>query len=354
MFYMMKKIKLTPFIILLISLLLPNVLFSQDNRTQSFSSLFQEDEVLEARFVADFKKVFKNTDDTSTFKGLFSYKNDQGETESFKVKVRTRGKQRRIECNFMPLRMEMKKKDVKGTLFEKQTQLKVVTHCRKLNVYEQNTILEYLVYKSLNVLTDSSYRVRPMLVNYVFQGEKKVDSVQKFAFIIERTKYMAERLGMKNFKRINYHANRTNIDHMNLVDVFQYMIGNTDYSVFKLHNMKMVVDPETNRFPVAIPFDFDWSGIISAAYAKPNPMFGTKKVGDRIYRGFELDAVKLLQVFDRFNQKRDKIFELFENEPLLKKSEKRRVKGYLEEFYRIINKENAVYDFIKVSRSLEV
>lgn len=351
----MKKInstlyKITFFLFFILSGILSA--FSQD-RSQSFSDLFQSNDLLNIRLEADFKNVFKNTDDTTNFAAVLSYFNEGGQKEELDLKIRTRGVQRRVECNFMPIKWEFKKKKVKGSAFEKQKEIKLVTHCRKQAVYEQNTILEYLVYRALNIITDSSFRVRPMMINYVYTG-KKIDSIQRFGFIIERFKYMAERLNMMTFKKINFHSQRTNIDHMNVVDVFQYMIGNTDYSVFKLHNVKLIMDTVENRTPLVIPFDFDWCGLVAASYAIPNPMFGTKTVVDRIYRGFELNPLRLQKVFDRFNVKRSEIFELFANEPLLKDSEKKRVKKYLEGFYRIINKEGAVYEFIKVSRSLEV
>lgn len=322
-------------------------------RTKSFSDLFDSNEILNIRLESDFKKVFKNRDDTTNYDAVLSYFDENGTNERISLKIRSRGVQRKIECSFKPLKLNFEKKSVISTIFENQQAIKLVTHCRKQNVYEQNTIQEYLIYRALNILTDTSFRVRPLQINYVYNG-KRIDSIQRFGFIIERFKYMAERLEMKTFKKMNFHPKRTDIDHMNLIDLFQFMIGNTDYSVYKLHNVKLIIDTIVHQKPLAVPFDFDWCGLIDAAYAKPNPMFGTKSVGERIYRGFELDASKLQKIFDRFNLKRTDIVKLFENEPLLNKSEKRRVSRYLKEFYNIINKPDAVNDFIKVSRSLEI
>lgn len=339
---------------LILLLLLTGILcaFTQ-NRSQSFSDLFQSNEIMDIRLESDFKMVMRNKDDSTNFAAILSYASDNGEYKQIQLEIRTRGIQRKIECTFKPIKWEFNKKNVKGTIFKKQHSIKLVTHCRKKRVYEQNTILEYLVYRAFNVLTDSSFRVRPMNVNYVYSGKKK-DSIQKFGFMIERFKYMAERLDMTTFKQLNFHSKRINIDYMNLVDVFQFMIGNTDYSVYKLHNVKLIIDTINKGAPLAIPYDFDWCGLISASYAIPNSMFGTETVGDRVYRGFELDPIKLQKVFDHFNIKRIQIMELFANEPLLQKGEKKRVKKYLEAFYRIINDEGAVDEFIKVSRSLKI
>ena len=322
-------------------------------RTKSFSDLFESNEILNVRLESNFKKVFRNKDDTTSFDAVLSYLDENGNNERISLQIRSRGVQRKIECSFKPLRLKFAKKDVISTLFENQQAIKLVTHCRKQKSYEQNTIQEYLIYRVFNILTDTSFRVRPMQINYVYNGDR-VDSIQKFGFIIERFKYMAERLDMITFKKMNFHPNRTDLDHMNLIDVFQFMIGNTDYSVFKLHNVKLIIDTVTHHRPLAVPFDFDWCGLIAAAYAKPNPMFGTKSVGERIYRGFELDAGKLQKIFDRFNLMHTEIFKIFEDEPLLNKNEKRRVTRYLREFYNIINKPDAVYHFINVSRSLEI
>ena len=50
--------------------------------------------------------------------------------------------------------------------------------------------------------------------------------------------------------------------------LFEYMIGNTDMSIWALHNVRLVQKP--NRTLTAVPYDFDLSGFVHAPYAMPD------------------------------------------------------------------------------------
>lgn len=299
--------------------------------------LFQSDEVLHLRIEADFKKVFSNHDDSTYFTAQIQFDDGVGDNKSMDIKVRTRGNYRRKKstCSFAPLQIKFPKKKTKNTVFEGQRAVKLVTHCRKSGGYEQNTIIEYLIYKSFNLLSDSSLRVRPVIINYVFNGRKK-DSVERFAFFIERPKHLAERLSGRLINAKYVHPDSTDYEHMNLVDMFQFMIGNTDYSVYNMHNIKLVsVDPF--KPPVVIPYDFDWSGIISASYARPNPLFEIDNVSVRLYRGFQRSKEELDHTIGLFNRHKKAIYNLYESNLYLNKNEKKRVINYMDQFYYIIN-----------------
>ena len=64
--------------------------------------------------------------------------------------------------------------------------------------------------------------------------------------------------------------------------LFEYMIGNTDFSIWALHNVRIVQDRARKLFPV--PYDFDLSGFVHAPYATPDPRIGIRSVLDRLYR----------------------------------------------------------------------
>ena len=60
------------------------------------------------------------------------------------------------------------------------------------------------------------------------------------------------------------------------------MIGNTDWSMAYQHNTEMFFD---GKRMIAVPYDFDHSGLVNAFYAKPNPMLKISSVTERVYRG---------------------------------------------------------------------
>lgn len=315
-------------------------------------SLFQSNKILNIRLEADYKTVFSVKDDSTYFPATITFTDDSGDTKILDIEMRTRGKTRRERdvCKFTPLRLKFSEDEVENTAFAEQKAIKLVTHCNIQDFSEQNTIIEYLIYRAFNILTDSSLRVRPAMINYVFADSKK-DSIQKFAFFIEHDKHLAERLNLIEIEDVKIHPNRMNVFHTCLMDMFQYMIGNTDYSAYELHNIKLLSHESRKLPPIAIPYDFDWSGLVSAFYAVPNPKLHTEKVSERVYRGFKKQPEIVYHSIKRFNNKKKEIYQLFENCELLKKSERKQSIRYLNEFYRIINDKRLVQiEFINNAR----
>ena len=333
----------TAYLIIIAGLISLSNLKAQDKSSGQPMPLFQSEEILNLDLEADFKTVFSNTDDSTYFPATISLTDNAGLKRTINIQIRTRGNIRREKevCLFTPLRLNFPKNGTENTPFEGQKALKLVTHCNKADNSEQNTIIEYLIYKAFNVLTDSSFKVRPAIINYIYSG-KKADTVRRFAFFIEREKYLAERLHGIEIKSEKIRPDRTDPYHTCLMDMFQYMIGNTDYSVYEPHNIILIDDSSRTLPPVAIPYDFDWSGLVSASYAVPDPLINTEKVTERVYRGFKKQPEIVYHTIDVFNSKKQEIYQLFENFELLDKNRKKKAIEYLDGFYWVINNEKKV------------
>ena len=63
------------------------------------------------------------------------------------------------------------------------------------------------------------------------------------------------------------------------MSVFQYMVGNTDWSMVRFHNVEVSRTPRGVYVPV--PYDFDWTGLVSTRYARPNEGLGIRSVRQR-------------------------------------------------------------------------
>ncbi len=310
---------------------------AQDKNAGQPMPLFQSEEMLNLRLEADFRTVFSVKDDSTLFPARLTLTGNDGVERTIDVMIRTRGKTRRENdvCRFPPLRLEFSKPMTKGTPFEGQKALKLVTHCDKADFYEQNTILEYLIYKSYNVLTDSSFRVRPARIDYIFKDEK-TDTIHKFAFFIEREKYLAERLHGIEDETKKMDPTRFNPFQSCLMDMFQYMIGNTDYSVYDLHNIIAISDSAGRFPPIPVPYDFDWSGLISAEYAVPHPIINTDHVSERVYRGFKKEEFVVYHTIELFKSRKNDIYKVFESSDILSDNKQKQVVKYLDEFYEIL------------------
>ncbi len=274
---------------------------------------------------------------------ILSFTNDAGDPQSVTIELRIRGnyrRQRRV-CRAPPLYLNLPKKEVKGTVFEGQDKIKLVSHCQRQKKFQQFLLKEYLGYRVLNVLTDKSHGVRPLRVNYVDTDREGRQSTH-YAFLIEHKKDLARRLGMASPKVSRVQKDALDEAHANLVAVFQYLIGNTDWSMVGgaigencCHNVVPLARPDGKYVP--LPYDFDFSGVVNAPYAEPNPKLPIKRVRQRLYRGFCTRNEVLEGSFALLNEKKNEIYALYENQPGLDQTTARHVHRYYDDFYATIN-----------------
>jgi hypothetical protein len=97
-------------------------------------------------------------------------------------------------------------------------------------------------------------------------------------------------------------------------------------------------DPSIPK-PYVLPFDFDYAGIVNANYAIPDEQLGTESVRERVYRGVCLNESDLFIAAELFIEKKQHIYNLYENDHLFTKSVKRSTIKYLDEFYSIMENE---------------
>jgi hypothetical protein len=121
------------------------------------------------------------------------------------------------------------------------------------------------------------------------------------------------------------------------MSLFQYMIGNTDYSILVLHNVIMVDDAKGVRHTV--PYDFDYSGLVNAHYAVPYKGLGLVSVQDRLYRGPCKTEAELEAALKVFREKQAEVLALPASLVSLGLDERSRryTEKYLNEFFDIIN-----------------
>jgi len=123
-----------------------------------------------------------------------------------------------------------------------------------------------------------------MRVTYV-DSAGRMDDMQKFAFLIEDEDHMAARNDAIVNKRLVMHPDQGQRVPTNRLCLFEYMIGNTDFSIGQQHNVKLI-SPDPLSLKIPVPYDFDWSGLVNAPYAKPTPQLNFGNVRERSFRGF--------------------------------------------------------------------
>ncbi len=168
--------------------------------------------------------------------------------------------------------------------------------------YQRYVLLEYLVYRTFNVLTPVSYRVRLLEITFRDTSGENEERT-KYAFLIEDIDRLAERLRGDEAELTEIPPYRLEDGQALMVDLFQYMVGNTDFSAPFFHNVKMILLDGPTYMP--IPYDFDFSGAVDARYARPPEDLPIDWVRDRYYRGFCREHLDPAATVQHFNQRRE-------------------------------------------------
>lgn len=346
---MMTNIK--PFIFLLL-LFVVGINFQTHARLQTKDSLasvnlFENDEALHINLHADYVSLLDDVSEKRVYHAArLSVINESSAFIDLPIKLKTRGhfRLRKQTCNFPPLRFKFEDDNTKGTIFHGQKKIKYVSHCQNFKKhYEQHTLEEYLIYKMYNIFTDYSYQVRLAKVNFIDTNRK--DTLQRYGFFIEDKAHLEDRLGLRSlqFKNIKqYQVLRSNILVLSL---FQCMIGNCDWDVSRLHNVDLMSVDE-HSLPVAVPYDFDWSAIISHDYFVPDPQIDLEAKYQRRYKSYKWTNKEFETAFDSFHEHKADLVNLISDFTVLENDNRNKLLSYISEFYDLISSKADVKDFI--------
>ena len=303
---------------------------SDENTTRLFASR----EPLALTIAGDLRPILRDKSEDPPWRHARIAYVENGDTVWLPVRARTRGRFRLEHCSFPPLRLNFVKDSVKGTLFARQDEPKLGTHCRDNDAYEQYTVQEYLLYRIYEIVSPYAFQARLARITYV-DTAGNMDPVTRWAMLIEQPNALAERLGGVDNEDPGVLQVHVDPGPLLTLGMFAFMIGNTDWSIPGLHNI--VIIEREGRLPLAVPYDFDWSGAIAARYAKPDASLGTRSVTERLWRTICPPPEALRPVIDHFNAKRGEIEALYADFPPLDPGHARRALEYFAEFYDTIN-----------------
>jgi hypothetical protein len=311
-------------------------------------ALFQNPEPLAFTLESNFSALNKERDPNNAprFSGVLKTNGSDGQMKSIDVKLSPRGHLRRrsITCSFVPLRLEFSKDSTKGTAFEgPATALKLITHCQNSKDHDQFILREYLAYRLSNTLTPRSFRARLAKVTYVDSKTQKTITT-RYGMLLEDENDVARRMGGRIVSV--EHTAFTDLEPQTLAQmmVFEFMIANTDFSIYALHNVVLVQTPGT-RILSPVAYDFDLSGFVHAPYAVPAPNLGIKSVTERYYRGPCLTSDQLEPVFSSFRAKKNDMLATLNSLSDLASEARGEARSFLNDFFSDIERTSAVNRF---------
>lgn len=261
--------------------------------------LFSSHEMLEMSIPLDFKTLCRprETPDCDYQPTVLEYIDEHGQPITIPIEIRIRGGWRSLtkNCSAPLLFVRFDKNKTVDTPFDGQSMLPLTTHCgqglsieaaqNRVNPaqWEQFLLREYLAHLLYNEITDVSIRARLVHMTYP-NPHKPGRKITNYAFFTEHFESVAARNGFELLSRHSFDPDKTHLGAANQLALFQYMIGNTDWSIVRERNVVLLQDSDGKQHP--LPYDFDMSGLVNAHYAGPAPGLPIDKVTERYYLGF--------------------------------------------------------------------
>ncbi|MEM1124521.1 MAG: hypothetical protein AAGJ18_29050 [Bacteroidota bacterium] len=275
----------------------------------------------------------KLTNDVFPASITFQMKNGQSIEKS--VELKPRGKSRRRLCEFPPLQIRFSKEELaERGIRTNHKKLKLVTHCLESQTATPSVLKEYLAYKIYQVLSPFSLDAQLLATKY--EDTDSGNILEKYAILLEDIDELAEEIGGKEIDTYSRPEGKLHDQHEHIFSLFQYMIGNTDWSLQMARNLKYIrlVD---NEELVVVPYDFDFSGFVSTPYAKPNVNFGLQSVKQRVFMGSFPNKKIRRQTIEHFQKNRERIYRLLDDFNEMDELTKFEVQAYLDSFYKTID-----------------
>jgi hypothetical protein len=330
--------------------LLPDQASDQDDvnsesaavETSAYSGFdfFASEDLLEMTLSFDIKGLIKSKSAPEYFDATLTVKESDTDSIMQDIKVKARGYFRCSFCSFPPLMMKFKNKNDESIQVAGKT-LKLVTHCNQTSKFDDYVLKEYLAYKLLNnLISDYSFKTRLVRIHYVDVNKSKY-SYTAYGILIENETMLAERNNAVIIKSDKFTPKDMNLTDMNRVALFNYMIGNTDWSVQMQHNIKILMSynmPTGKGIPVI--YDFDYSGLVDTYYSAPFEELPIKSVTDRYYQGVCTGAEQMKPLIEEFAGLKDRMLGTIQDFPYLSKNDKKQAESYISSFYSLYKNQN--------------
>ena len=318
--------------------------------------LFATDEVLSLTLMGPLDTLSRNVA-AKPVAGVLKVGGAAPETLPVTLSVRGITRRREDVCSFPPLRVEFTEKPGPSSLFKGQKRLKLVTHCQRLDSYQQYLLLEYTAYRLYRALTPESFNVRLARIDYTRNDGHAL--VTRFGFFIEDVDDVAKRNGHRRLRGVRkISASQLDAAAAARYAVFEYMISNLDWAMTAgpvgedcCHNSRLLgaegaTGASTGLIPV--PYDFDETGLVDVPYAAPPDGVYVSNMKERRYRGFCAHNEEAKAFLNQISGRRDSLLAIVDQTPELTDRTRHTAARYLGDFFDEAASSSKVANLMKV------
>lgn len=304
----------------------------------TFLDLFDESYPMHITLTLDLKKYQREKYKGEYMPVNFLYQlNDSVQLEK-SMRMKARGEFRRNHCNMAPFWLNVRTEDEQDEQFQDMKRIKIVTHCKGSKDYEEYVLKEYLCYRIYSIISPVSFRARLVRMTYVDTGRNN-KVTQGWAFMIEPEQMLADRMGALVVKNDHLPTTLMRPLDLDVLVMFQYMIGNTDFSVSGRHNIKILGLPGYgNQGYTPVPYDFDYTGLVDSYYAEPGEGLGISSVKERYFLGPCRGDGDYIPAIEHINDFKDEIFSQINEFEYLDQKKKNEMTKYLNEYFSLAEK----------------
>lgn len=306
----------------------------QTTRAKTIFEHLTKDEAVRMTLETDLTTILENRKKDQYYPATLT----TADGKSYKVEVKLRGKFRRKIAEIPPLKIKFKKKDLVAQGFDTLNEIKLTLPTYDNNLGDELVVKEYLAYKMFEHLTSASVRAR--LIRLTIRDMHVEKERKMYAIMVEDEEETAVRLKGQIVEQYGLSPDSLIMNQAALVSAFEYMIGNTDWEIAMMRNVRLIKSPETGKILV-VPYDFDFSGFVSAPYASPASDTGLKTVRDRFMMANGIKTENLKRAIKILKGAKSDLYDICRNKHLPKSAADDAI-NYLETFFQQIEEKDEV------------
>lgn len=269
--------------------------------------------------------------------------------KTYKIELRPRGKYRRKVAEIPPLKIKFKKKGLVEEGLDTLNEIKLVLPCYDNALGDELIVKEYIIYRMFEKLTGASIRAR--LIRLTIR-DTHVEKSKKtmMAILVEHDEELVARLNGKTVEEYGIHADSLMTHQAALVSMFEYMIGNTDWEVAMMRNVRLIRSMDNSSKVLVIPYDFDFSGLVSAPYSSPASETGLKTVRDRFLISNGIKTEDLKKAAKVLKGAKKDLYTLC-NSKYLSSTATLEMRDYLDTFFNMLEESEEIPQILKMPPS---